>query len=57
MYKIYNRKELESRGILGVIDIIINQAHEEGNGEAFKNKYHPNSHHLITTTTTASCKN
>tara|TARA_B100000427_G_C15453376_1_gene570601 strand:+ start:126 stop:710 length:585 start_codon:yes stop_codon:yes gene_type:complete len=41
MYKIYNREELESRGILGVIDIIINQAYEEGNGEAFNNKYHP----------------
>lgn len=41
MYKIYSRPELESRGILGVIDLIINQAHEEGNGEAFKDKYHP----------------
>ena len=41
MYKIYNREELESRGILGVIDIIINKAYEEGNGETFDNKYHP----------------
>jgi len=41
MYKIYNREELESRGILGVIDIIINQAYEEGNGETFNKKYHP----------------
>ena len=41
MYKIYSRPELESRGILGVIDIIINKAYEEGNGETFDNKYHP----------------
>ena len=41
MYKIYNREELESRGILGVIDIIIDKAKEEGNGEAFEGKYDP----------------
>ena len=41
MYKIYSRPELESRGLLGVIDIIINKAYEEGNGETFDNKYHP----------------
>ena len=41
MYKIYSRPELESREILGVIDIIINKAYEEGNGETFDNKYHP----------------
>ena len=41
MYKIYSRSELESRGLLGCIDIIINQAHLEGNGEAFTDKYHP----------------
>ena len=41
MYKIYSRPELESRELLGVIDIIINKAYEEGNGETFDNKYHP----------------
>ena len=41
MYKIYNREELESRGILGIIDIIIDKAKEEGNGEAFEGKYDP----------------
>ena len=41
MYKIKSRKQLESSGQLGSIDIIINQAYEEGNGEAFTNKYHP----------------
>ena len=41
MYKIYNREELESRGILDVIDIIIDKAKEEGNGEAFEGKYDP----------------
>lgn len=41
MYKIYNRQELKDRGMLGVIDIIINKAYEEGNGETFDNKYHP----------------
>jgi GNAT superfamily N-acetyltransferase len=41
MYKIYSRQELKDRELLGVIDIIINEAHEEGNGEAFKDKYHP----------------
>ena len=41
MYKIKSRAELKSTGLLGSIDIIINQAYEEGNGEAFTNKYHP----------------
>lgn len=41
MYKIYNREQLESRGILGLIDIIIDKAKEEGNGEAFEGKYDP----------------
>ena len=41
MYKIYNKQELKDRGLLGCIDIIINQAYEEGNGETFDNKYHP----------------
>tara|TARA_Y100000004_G_scaffold101143_1_gene113387 strand:+ start:41 stop:616 length:576 start_codon:yes stop_codon:yes gene_type:complete len=41
MYKIYDRQQLEDREMLGVIDIIINQAYEEGNGETFNNKYHP----------------
>ena len=41
MYKIYSRPELESRGLLELIDHIIEQAHEEGNGEAFEGKYNP----------------
>lgn len=43
MYKIYNKQELKDRGLLGCIDIIINQAYEEGNGETFDNKYHPHN--------------
>ena len=35
MYKIYNKQELIDRGLLGCIDIIINQAYEEGNGEVW----------------------
>ena len=41
MYKIYSRPELESRGLLDLIDHIIEQAYEEGNGEAFEGKYNP----------------
>tara|TARA_B100000073_G_scaffold102634_1_gene82047 strand:- start:176 stop:763 length:588 start_codon:yes stop_codon:yes gene_type:complete len=43
MYKIYNREELKSRELLDLINIIINQAKEEGNGEAFEGKYDPHT--------------
>ena len=43
MYKIYSRQELESRGLLDLIDIIVSQAKEEGNGEAFEGKYDPHT--------------
>ena len=41
MYKIKTRQQLEDENALGSIDIIINQAYAEGNGETFDNKYHP----------------
>ena len=41
MYKIYNREELKSRELLDLINIIIDKAKEEGNGEAFEGKYDP----------------
>ena len=41
MHQIYSRPELEDRGLLGLIDILIEQAKEEGNGEAFQGKYDP----------------
>ncbi len=43
MYKIYNREELKSRELLDLIDIIVNKATEEGNGEAFAGKYDPHT--------------
>ena len=43
MYKIYNREELKSRELLDLIDIIIDQAKAEGNGEAFEGKYNPHT--------------
>lgn len=41
MYKIYDRKQLKELGKLDLVNIIINKAIEEGNGEAFKGKYNP----------------
>jgi GNAT superfamily N-acetyltransferase len=43
MYKIYSREELKSRELLDLIDIIVSQAKEEGNGEAFEGKYDPHT--------------
>ena len=41
MYKIKTKQQLKDENLLGSIDIIINQAYAEGNGETFDNKYHP----------------
>ena len=43
MHKIYNREELKSRELLDLIDIIVDKAKEEGNGEAFEGKYDPHT--------------
>ena len=43
MHKIYNREELKSRELLDLIDIIVDKAKEEGNGEAFEGKYNPHT--------------
>ena len=43
MYQIYSRPELESRGLLDLLDIAVELVYRDGNGETLEGKYDPHT--------------